>query len=111
MPLLVRGPRAAAPDGPLPPGASARRALLSCCRLETAFGLPGARYLVGGGVPADAQTGQEGGTERRRLQHRRAHDRQAQQVGLELHQEVVGSRAAVHAHLRDADGGVGDHRL
>ena len=51
------------------------------------------------------------GAESRRLQHRRAHDRQTQQVGLQLHQEVVGRRAAVHAHLRDADGRVGDHRF
>ena len=48
-----------------------------------------------------AEAGQVGGAEGRRLRHRGADHRHAEEVGLELHQQVVARGAAVHAQLRE----------
>src|SRR4051794_31167726 len=87
----VEGPR----DGPLPV-------------LEVLVALVGVHLrlpaLVLGPVVADVvlagpepgrQAGRVGGAERRRLGHRRTDHRHAEQVGLELHEQVVADHAAV----------------
>ena len=51
----------------------------------------------------------ERGTQRRRFTHFRTLYAGAEDIGLELHQEVVGDRAAVHAQRLQAGVGVGLH--
>ena len=53
------------------------------------------------GRQADAQGGQLGGAERGRLDHLRAEDLDPQQIGLDLHQEIVGGGAPVDAQVVD----------
>ena len=53
------------------------------------------RDLVGAG----GQAGQVGRAQGCRLDHPGAHHRNAEQVGLELHEQVVDAGAAVHAQL------------
>ena len=77
--------------------------------------LPLRGQLVGGRVHAGGQAGQVGRAQRGGLGHLRPHHGDAQQVGLELHQQVVDAGAAVHAQLRHrgatGGGGVGGHGL
>src|SRR2546425_5585646 len=68
-------------------------------RFEAPLELPVRRDLVARLPQVDGQAGEIGGAERRGLQHFRPHHRDAEQVGLELHQQVVGGSPAVDAHL------------
>ncbi len=89
---------------------------------ERGFGLP-RRVDVGGGVPHPfGDAGEERRAERGRLLHRGAAHRDAEEVGLELAEQVHHRRAAVDAHLRgrsaaragdrvDDVGGLERHRL
>ena len=72
-------------------------------RLEAAIDLPLAGDLVGRRPEADGEAREIRGAERRRFGDRRPDDRDAEQVGLELHQRVVGRRAAVDAQLVQRD--------
>ena len=60
---------------------------------------------------ADRQTCQISGAQRRDFTHFRAFHAGAENIGLELHQEVVGDRAAVHAQGVQTNTGVGLHRF
>src|SRR5213075_570686 len=68
-------------------------------RLEALLRLPVLRQLVARLPQIDRQAGKVGRAERRGLQHLRPHYRHAEEIGLELHQEIVGRRAAVDAQL------------
>jgi hypothetical protein len=59
-----------------------------------------AAQLVGRGPHAGAEAGQEGAPEPGGLEHRRALDRHAQLVGLQLQQQAVGRGAAVDPQRR-----------
>ena len=48
---------------------------------------------------ADGEPGEIGGAERGGFRDARPHHRHAEEVGLELHQQIVGARAAVHAQF------------
>ena len=74
---------------------------------EAALGLPQRRQFLGALVHARGQARQVGSAQGRGLHAGRAHDGNAQQVGLELHEQVVDAGAAVHAqfaHRRAAAG-------
>ena len=78
--------------------------------LKGALGAPLLREFVQPGVQAGVQAGQVGRAQRGGFDHGRPHHRDAQQVGLELHQQVVDAGAAVHPQFahRHAAGG---HRV
>jgi len=59
----------------------------------------------------DRESGERRGAERRHLEQRRPLDHRAEDVGLELHQEVVGRRTAVDAQRVQLDPGVGLHAV
>ena len=60
---------------------------------------------------ADGEPRRVGGAERGRLDHGRPHDRQPENVGLDLQQQLVGGHAAVDAQRRQLDTGIRDHRV
>ena len=60
---------------------------------------------------AGREAGRVGRAERGRLDHLRAHHRHVEDVGLELHQELVDHHAAVGAQLLDGDARVLGHRV
>src|SRR5437016_11596437 len=72
----------------------APRAILS--RLESAIESPDSIEVVMRLPEADAEAREQPRAERGGLEHARARDRDAEQVGLVLHQPVVGGRAAIH---------------
>ena len=76
-------------------------------------GGPRASWRAAPGVrpEPDGQAGRVGGAERGGLGHHRAADRHAQDVGLELHGQVVGGHAAVDLEHVEADAGVLGHGL
>src|SRR5688572_12184119 len=106
-------------DGPVPCAvdgfAPARHQRLCCraidARLEAALGLP----VLGKGFARFPQVhreaGKVGGAKGRRLENSRPHHRRAEQIGLELHEQVVRRGAAIHAQLRELLAGVLLHRL
>src|SRR5262245_44872843 len=79
-------------------------------RLEAALAAPLPRELVAALPEADGEPGEVRRAERGRLRHLRPDDWRADQVGLELHHEIVAGGAAVHAQLGDLGPGVGLHR-
>src|SRR6266704_822052 len=73
--------------------------------LEAPIFAPGLENFLFVPPYAGAQAGQEGGAERRGLDDGRARDGHAQDVRLQLHEEIVGGRAAVdleHGELAPA---------
>ncbi len=80
-------------------------------RLETVFDLPVARQLIERRPEAGAESREIGGAERSRLGDLRAYDRYAEQIGLELHQQIVRGRAAIDAQLDERARGVFLHRF
>ena len=60
---------------------------------------------------SDREAGEVGGAQRGRLEHLRAHDGHAQDVRLELHEEIVGGGAAVDAKLGKRDSRITLHRV
>ena len=77
---------------------------------EAALGLPQRRQFLGALVDARGQARQVGRAQGRGLHAGRAHYGNAQQVGLELHEQVVDAGAAVHAQFADRHA-AGDHRV
>jgi hypothetical protein len=69
--------------------------------MERALDLPLRRELVGAAPDAAREPREIRCAECRRLDALRPHDGDAEQVGLELHQQVVDTRAAVDAQLGD----------
>jgi hypothetical protein len=53
--------------------------------------------------------GQQRRPKRRRLDELRPHDRRAQEIGLELHEQIVPAGAAVHTHLGEGHAQVVGH--
>ena len=81
-------------------------------RLEAPVDAPLAATISSGAAPeADREAGEVGRAERRRLGDRGPDDGHAEQVGLELHEQVVGGRAAVDAQLGERDARVALHRV
>src|SRR5438309_11638992 len=64
-------------------------------RFEVAVGDPDALDVVDAAPEADADAGEEGGAEDGGVDHLRADELHAEDVGLELHEEVVGGGTAV----------------
>ena len=60
---------------------------------------------------ADCQPGQVGRSQRRRLPHLWPYDRDAEEVGLELHQQIVGGSAAIHPQFGQRGAGIRFHRF
>ena len=58
-----------------------------------------------------AEAGQVCGAQRRGFRHRRANDRRAENVGLKLHEAVVGGGPAIHAKFRHRCAGIAPHRI
>ena len=86
-----------------PPCASSRAATAAWSRVIAGSNTRSTCQLAAtsdGVLPvADREPGEIAGAERRGLEHLGPHDRHAEQVGLELHQQVVRRRAAVDAQL------------
>ena len=96
----------------LGPARPPRRALVGAhARLEPAIDLPRLGELRGRFPEADRQAGQERGAEGGGLDDLGPDDRHAEDVGLELHQQVVGRGAAVHAQLAEGDARVCLHHV
>src|SRR5262245_1585775 len=110
FPRLRLRPRAGAVDGPEPAavgGIASRRRHRGC---EPPLELPAPRKLRRLPEP-DAKAGEIGGTEARRLRHRRPQHVHAEDIGLELTQEVVGGGAAIDAERLDRHACLPDHRV
>src|SRR5919197_4331124 len=67
--------------------------------------------VVLAGPEPGRQTGRVGGAERRGLGHRGPDDRHAEDVGLELHEQVVADHAAIDLQRLELDARVLVHRL
>ena len=67
------------------------------------------RERFSGAPEADRQPREVRRAERRRLGHLRAHDCDAEQVGLKLQQRVVHRCPAIHSQLRQVDTGIVFH--
>ncbi len=78
-------------------------------RFEAPVERPQRRQLAFGLPEAGAEAGERGRAERRRFRVRRAQHGNAEQVRLELQQQVVARRAAVDAQLRQRMAGVLAH--
>ena len=78
-------------------------------RVEDRFGLPLPTDLVEILPVAHGKARQVGRAQRRGLRHARADDLRAQQVGLELHQQVVARSPAVDLQLPDRNARVALH--
>src|SRR5262245_5757806 len=91
----------------------ARAQLADSCgrhrRLEAAIGSPLTCGCIAALPEPDGQSGKVRRTQRGRLGNLRADDRRTDQVRLELHQEIVPRRAAVHTQLGQPDAGVRLH--
>ena len=96
---------------PDPAGLERRPARRGHRRLETAVQLPLCRQCIGVFPESHRQPGQIGGTQCGRFVDLRPHHRHSQHIRLELHQQVVLRRAAIHPQFGDRDAGVGVHRL
>ena len=107
-PRLSRPPLRAR-DGCGPAGAK-RRAVARHRGLEPAVEPP-LRAISSTSPEADGEPGEVRRAEGGGLRDRGPHDRHAEQVGLELHQQVVGRGAAVDAQLVEGDAGVALHRV
>ena len=70
-------------------------------RFEHALHLPVAGHLGGASVHPASEAGEIGGAQRGGFGDPGTHHRNAQQVGLELHQQVVGAGAAIDPQLGD----------
>src|SRR5512135_1723609 len=82
-------PVARAFDGTRPIAHARRRILARDAGFEAPAHLPAGREFVRGFPEADRESSEIGRSERRRLRHAGAHDRYAEEVCLELHQQVV----------------------
>src|SRR6267142_1878963 len=80
-------------------------------RFEAPLELPVRRDLLARFPQVDGQAGEIGGAERRGLEHLWPHYRDAEQVGLELHQQVVRGSPAVDAQLGELLARIFLHRL
>src|SRR5919198_626708 len=104
-------PAAGAFDGLPPVGVAGLALVLRPLRLEGAVDLPVLAHLVQGRPVADGQPGQVGGAQRGGLLHLRPDDGDAEDVGLQLHEEVVLDAAAVHPQVGQGLAGVLGDRL
>ncbi len=73
--------------------------------------LPVRGQFVGRAPDPARQSGQVGRAQRRGLDDFRANHRYAQQIGLELHQQVVGAGAAIDSQFGHAGHRVAAHRV
>ena len=79
--------------------------------VESLVDAPVARQRLGRIPEAHGEAREVRRAQRGRFGHLRPHDRNTKQVGLELHQRVVGGGAAVHPELLQRDAGVAVHGL
>src|SRR6266542_4906103 len=75
--------------------------------LERPVGAPEPGELLRRCVDLETEAGGVGGSQGRRLAHGRTHDRDAEHVGLKLHEKVVARGATVDLERRDAMAAVG----
>jgi len=101
----IGGPAFGALDGLLPAGVLRVDGCAVRCGLEELIGA-GLRDLVDAGPEAGGKAGKVSRALRRRFEDRRAADGDAEQVGLELHEQIVGRSAAVDAQLATVPHGV-----
>ncbi len=78
-------------------------------RLESALAAPEGLDFGDVGPVANREASQVGCAESRCLNVGGAHDGAAENVGLELHEEVIRSRGAIDAEFGEAVAGVGFH--
>ncbi len=109
-PRLMRCPALGTSDGFFPFRGQLGGAVPRHRRLEPTIDSP-----IGGDVTrvapvSDRQPGEVRGTERRRLEDFRTNDRDAQEVGLKLHEQIVGGGAAVDPQFRQLDVRIRFHR-
>src|SRR3990172_919399 len=90
------GPAPGSPDALLPSGVALIAFVLRHRRMKLAFQDPGPLEVLQRRPDARRQAGQHGGTEGGCLALHRALDDRAQEISLDLKQEVVASSAAVH---------------
>src|SRR5947209_8515518 len=102
-----RLPTAGALDGAAPGVAEGGALIFAEVGLEGAVGVPAGGDGVGGGPEADGQTGEGGRAEGGRLGDGGALDGDAEEIGLPLHEEVVGGGAAVDAECEQGRAGLG----
>ncbi len=96
---MFRAQASAAPNRPIPPSPGRPPLRIRQSRLESLESTPGEK-LRRAGPDAECDAREPRGTERRGLDHVRPLDRDAQHIGLELHQPIVGRGAAVHPERR-----------
>src|SRR3546814_1208616 len=107
--LFVRsvfGPVARTVDRLLPAAIERFALFTSARRFEHPLDAALAAQLVEVAPETGRQSGQVGRAERRGFLHLRAFNLSTEHIGLELHEEVVGYRAAVHAQGAQALAGV-----
>src|SRR4029450_12216228 len=100
VPLVDPGPRP--PDGLLPLGVAGLALVLGPLRVERPVHLPVLAHLVQRGPVAGGQPGQVRRPKGGRLLDLGPDHRDPEDVGLELHEEVVLDRAAVDPHVLQA---------
>ena len=83
--------------------------ILAPLRLENAIGTPKCRDLLPAFPHAHRKAGQICRAHGGGFRHGRTHHRDAEHVGLELHQKAVSTCAAVRAHLRERNTAVPRH--
>src|SRR5918995_6824885 len=98
-------------DRLLPLGVAGLALVLGPTRLERPVHLPVLAHLVQRGPVAGGQPGQVGRAQGGRLLDLRADHRDPEDVGLELHEEIVLDRAAVDPHVLQPLAGVLLYRL
>src|SRR6266508_3701665 len=100
------GPAAAALDGALPAGVEGLALVGGQPRREAPVGAPVTGDVRGVPPEADGEACQVGSAERGSLQDGGAHHVAAEDVRLELQEQVVRGRAAVHPQLGERDAGL-----
>src|ERR1700730_6551114 len=98
-------------DGLLPLLPAGRPLLVAPFRLPGAVDLPVAPQLVQARPEADGQAGRVRGAECCGLADRGTHHGRAEDVRLQLHQEIILDHAAVDLERLDVDAGIGLHCL
>ena len=93
------------------PAYAASRCVRGPARLPSLVHAPVVAQIVEVLPEPDGEPGRVGGAERGRFGDDGADDRDAEHVGLQLHQGVVDRRAAVHLEHFEADAGVLHHRV
>ena len=101
---VVRVPLGSAFNGTLPGGVAGGALVGGNGGFESAVFLPGALNFFGRLPDSGAETGQEGRAEGGRLHVDGTNDGDAEEIGLDLHEEIVGGGATVDPQLAGEGG-------